>query len=48
MTRFSPHDWVERQKQYLADLRESVRELAPPEGGWCFAGASTRGTAKSR
>jgi hypothetical protein len=42
-SRFSPSDWVARQRQHLADLRESVRELALPEGGWCYAGASTRG-----
>jgi hypothetical protein len=39
---FSPHDWVKRQVRHLGELRDTVRSMAPAEGGWCFAGASVR------
>jgi hypothetical protein len=34
---FSPHDWVARQKQQLADLRHAVARLSTMPGAWSFA-----------
>lgn len=34
---FSPHDWVARQKQQLADLRSAVARLSTMPGAWSFA-----------
>lgn len=43
---FSPHDWVARQKQHLAELRDHVSRTAFAPGAWAFGGAShpTRGS----
>lgn len=36
---FSPHDWVERQRRHLADLREQIALLPASAGAWSFAAA---------
>ena len=44
-TRFSPHDWVARQTEHLAEMRDVVRTLEIAAGSWCFAGAGEGGRA---